>query len=258
MKQNIAHWKIGGISIPGFSHLENNIPCQDYNIVSVSKFNCIIGVVADGAGSAKHSDIGAKYFSEVVFDFLNTIENLHLLDETKLNIKIVETINLAKQSLLNNPPNGLKTEDIDIKDFATTMVAFLANDKDGYFIHLGDGVGVSFLRDDYSNCFVSEPHNGEYSNETYFLTMDNWENYLRIKKFNKNFDAIILMSDGVSPMAMTKGCKEPYEGFVKPIINYIDKVELEKSNLAIKNTLESEQIRKITHDDKTFVWALKS
>ena len=65
------------------------------------------------------------------------------------------------------------------------------------------------------------------------------------------------MSDGVSPMAMSKGFKQPFRGFVKPVIDYIKKEELEKSLIAIKNTLISEKVKKITDDDKTLVWALK-
>ena len=74
---------------------------------------------------------------------------------------------------------------------------------------MGDGAAVilntkKVVDNQFKEFILSEPMNGEYANETYFITMDKWENYLRIKEFNIEFDAIFLMSDGVTALALDK------------------------------------------------------
>jgi len=52
-------WKAIARSATGTSHKKQQLPCQDYGDFSISHKG-ILGAVADGAGSAKHSDVGAK------------------------------------------------------------------------------------------------------------------------------------------------------------------------------------------------------
>jgi hypothetical protein len=60
-------WKAISCSARGTSHQKQNLPCQDYgNYKIIDK--TIISAVADGAGSAKHSDIGAKVAVEKVLE----------------------------------------------------------------------------------------------------------------------------------------------------------------------------------------------
>ena len=49
-----------GFSIKGKSHSTRNMACQDANKVIQLNNGCSVGLVADGVGSAKSSDIGAK------------------------------------------------------------------------------------------------------------------------------------------------------------------------------------------------------
>ena len=56
-------WKYTGQAVIGTSHEKNNTPCQDaYRIEPID--DRLIVVVADGAGSAKHSDIGAQLITQ--------------------------------------------------------------------------------------------------------------------------------------------------------------------------------------------------
>jgi hypothetical protein len=54
--------------------------CQDY-----SNYRCyddiIIGAVSDGAGSAKHSDVGAKLAVETTLSFLSGTEEFEKMGE---------------------------------------------------------------------------------------------------------------------------------------------------------------------------------
>jgi len=137
------------------------------------------------------------------------------------------------------------------------LVAAIANERGGAFIHVGDGVGTAFSSNNLKASVVSKPENGEYVNQTYFVTEGNWEERLRIKPFYQYCDTILLMSDGVSGMAMSKGCNHLFDKFVSPLLSFIRDNEREDNEVAVKNTLSKEIVRRATGDDKTLVWAMR-
>ena len=123
-------------------------------------------------------------------------------------------------------------------------------------VHVGDGVAIIFNHEKTKNFVISEPHNGEYVNETYFITMKNWEKNLRIKKFS-NFDSIFLMTDGITPLATLNNSREPNYKFLLPLINYIKKNQNTNYMDAINNTLNLDKVKKISSDDKTILFLIK-
>jgi Protein phosphatase 2C len=56
----------------GVSHEKQGMPCQDYGKYEISH-NVIVGAVADAAGSAKYSDVGAKLVVDSVVSYLSHI-----------------------------------------------------------------------------------------------------------------------------------------------------------------------------------------
>ena len=106
------------------------------------------------------------------------------------------------------------------------------------------------------NFILSEPMNGQYANETYFITMKNWDNYLRISEYNINFDSIFLFSDGVTPLSLMK---KNHLDFYYHFINGLRiKIKMKITCKVLKNTLNSEKVKKITDDDKTIAFLLKT
>ena len=102
------------------------------------------------------------------------------------------------------------------------MVLVIGNKDRGYIFHVGDGAALILDSNNMENFILSEPMNGQYANETYFITMKNWDNYLRISEYNINFDSIFLFSDGVTPLSLIKD-RKPFQGFLLPLINHIKK-----------------------------------
>ena len=58
-------WKAIARSAIGTSHQKQRLPCQDYGDYKILN-QTLVGAVADGAGSAKYADIGAKLAVETV------------------------------------------------------------------------------------------------------------------------------------------------------------------------------------------------
>ena len=250
-------WKAGGVSVAGFSHLDADIPCQDAHAYKLEDDGWFIGAVADGAGSARLSHIGAEAFINAVLEC-----NLHDLpskglDPDGISNALIKIINDTKEELLEKNKLAEDGTPTSITDFAATLIVVVANHDGGAFFHVGDGSGSAFYLGDIEGAIVSKPENGEYANETYFVTMKNWETHLRVTTFGGDFDTILLMSDGVTPMAMSKGCSQPFDNFVNPVIEFVRNADNATGDAALINTLSNEKVRSVTGDDKTLVWAAK-
>ena len=64
------------------------------------------------------------------------------------------------------------------------------------------------------------------------------------------------MSDGVTPLALASG--KPYAPFLDPLSRFLSEHSQEEGAAALAATLEEDAIRRITGDDKTLVWAIRS
>ena len=77
--------------------------------------------------------------------------------------------------------------------------------------HIGDGYVLAF--DEINAHIISEPSNGEYVNETYFFTQNDFEQNLRIYNHELNkYKYIMLTSDGLEPIIIKN--KKPFEVFL--------------------------------------------
>lgn len=247
------HWKAGGVSVAGFAHEEDDIPCQDAHTFKIREDGYLIAAIADGAGSAAKSHIGAEAYVGAVVDRFSAASDLPSMSEDAMTAAFVEAINATTRSLIETDAAA----EISSADFASTIVMAVADQDGGMFFHVGDGAGVALKLADPAEAIVSKPQNGEYANETYFVTMDGWEDHLRVTSFGGTFDTVLLMSDGVTPMAMTKGCEAPFVSFVRPVLEYLSKADPEVGRNTLRNTLTQDKIRAITGDDKTLIWASK-
>ena len=69
---------------------------------------------------------------------------------------------------------------INLNDFAATVVGVVYNAGKGCFFHIGDGAALAFHSDgDLSDFIASRPENGNFSCETYFYTQENWRENIR-------------------------------------------------------------------------------
>ena len=84
--------------------------------------------------------------------------------------------------------------------------------------HIGDGYVLAF--DEINAHIISEPSNGEYVNETYFFTQNDFEQNLRIYNHElTKYKYIMLTSDGLEPIIIKN--KKPFEGFFNPVIKFL-------------------------------------
>lgn len=155
------------ISIRGYSHEVNSLPCQDSSLSYCCK-DYSIAVVADGHGSEKHfrSDTGSKIATEVSINAINQfmkdrknfdrameedtqrvfrrIESNILLNWNKNILKHYNENPLTEtEQAIVDKNDGLKIESI----YGTTLILAVLTKDYWYGMQIGDGSMVSIYED---------------------------------------------------------------------------------------------------------------
>jgi hypothetical protein len=142
-------------------------------------------------------------------------------------------------------------------------MALVAQENQRLFvIHIGDGslVGGVAKQDQKVLCldserFISEPQNGEYSNETYFITEPNWIKNIRVTPLPP-IDWFFIGTDGGSAFYLNQLNSEKQE-FITSFIKDIRLIQPKNWSERIKEILEDKKADPITGDDKTLVFFAK-
>lgn len=246
MKNKTHNIRVIAASVTGMYHENKRQSCQDC-FAHACRNGKMVAVVSDGAGSAKYGKIGAKIVCSTLCDIL--------ISSSWQNIKqnIVRALETARQKLIYHRFNKTKNES-GLIDFSATVVGCVCDKGRGIFFHIGDGAAVA-ISEQKLRTVVSQPENGMFSCETYFYTMDDWQDSLRFTTFD-DAQSIMLMTDGVTGFAFKKNFESLERGFIDPINNFfLSEQSKSKAIKALNNTLASPQANKINPDDKTLLWA---
>lgn len=169
-------WKAIARSATGTSHQKQQLPCQDYGDYRILD-EVIVGAVADGAGSAKHAEVGAKLAVKTVLEYLTGIEQW-----LKKRQKFEELIQKppseaeARKLFVKNASKvvtALQAQAIDggysVDDLACTLLVVVATPNWVIAMQIGDGfITLRCQAEDLQLLF--SPDKGEYLNETTFVT----------------------------------------------------------------------------------------
>lgn len=197
-------------AVTGGSHVEGNIGCQDAVRV-VNHRNRAAIALADGAGSRRHSGMGAAVTVHSITTLLTkNFESLYARIENsdcELRAEIIESI---RREIDSNAARLSETAD----QFASTML-FFATDRSRFIAgHLGDGVIA--IRDAGKLTTLSGPDNGEFANFTFFTTDRDASERLRIYygRISSQF-GVVLMSDGAAESLYDRRSNRTSEGVAR-------------------------------------------
>jgi serine/threonine protein phosphatase PrpC len=250
-------WRFFNISLTGFDHLERGLPCQDANDVRCFGADGFVAVVSDGAGSAKQPQRGSRLICDsITTQIVDWFEkrpgvSLVTLREPSVRDLLEKAIDSARLQLIYESRESGETLD----DFHATLVGVMADTTGGVLFHIGDGAAMAICAADLGTFRFSPAENGDYANETYFFTQNEWRSHLRITLFDHRFDLLLLMSDGVTPVALSRGGQSPFLPFVEPVSRFLSSAEREPGQAALAELLERESMRGISSDDKSLIWA---
>lgn len=196
-------WVVAYASIIGNGHIAADLPCQDS--CTHKRFNDTwgIAVVADGAGSASHSDAGSNFvarnaahcFEEVLQrKGWATAEDLPTPEEWRK--EALQALQIVRQRLQQYATN----QELAYNALACTVLVALYAPFGILTTHIGDGRAAYSTAPQEWKALI-EPFRGNEVNETVFITSNIWttegvEKYVSTGVIKEDIRAFALLSDG--------------------------------------------------------------
>ena len=212
----------------------------------------VVAALSDGAGSAAKSEYGSKALvegiTEHIISFFDSLVALVSKDNLSFRTEIIEAAN----SILEKTSED---QNCTIKDLASTLMFVAADQKNVIYFHVGDGVIIMRKGDAFS--VISKPYNGEYANETVFVSSHGAADdaHAGIFELSGNIDSFFLMSDGPEPVFYSKRDEKPWS---LQLLSFVDNKcimipdDENRRNLFVKYVLE-ERCRPYSPDDLSLI-----
>lgn len=210
-------WRVVASSVRGVGHERSGLPCQDAHAWRVRPEGALILAVADGAGSAAHSDIGAQIAVETAVMTLYAHPVLpsaadseqywadHLLSVMEGVRSVVEAEAVARA--------------LEVRELASTLILLVAQPGLLAVAQIGDGAVVAQNRE--GGLFaVTTPQNGEFANETVFLVSPDAFETAQATVWRGALAHVAVFSDGLQNIALTAPHDTPYPPFFAPLFRF--------------------------------------
>jgi Protein phosphatase 2C len=239
-------WRIVGARVQGPAHEMDGRVCEDSFAFGV-RGSLAVAVVCDGAGSALFGRESAVRFSGVTIRALLELHTSQQITCESVRQSLIEAIE-AERERLND--SGLLLDDHD-----TTLVAVVADSSITVTAHVGDGLAGIAPTADWRGAVLSRPENGEYANETWFVTVEDWKDHLRCMAAPalEPGGVAALTTDGAMPFVIGPGECGLDPDFMGPVSRFFFSAPPDDAAILLQNTLNGRDARRISRDDKTFV-----
>lgn len=246
-------WGGASATTVGQSHVSRGRGSDDA-IVSANRGKWTAIVACDGAGSSSRSREGADFvssaFANQLLEIASEIE--HAGPGPWLNDALILGILDVRKNLASIVGS------YDLSDLHCTLVAVLVSDAGGVSVHIGDGavfIGSSDSEQNQQVIVHSEPENGEYSNETFFVTETTWLKSLRIKPLGA-CDWVVVTTDGAASLLLNRSIK--YDVFAELFLSLATENNLFDIAGVLEDLIKGEYARGCSSDDKTIGLAFRA
>ena len=245
-------WKVSATSVCGSSHEKLGTPCQDASFWITQENNILLAAVADGAGSASHSDIGAQIAVQTAVETLSAEPDLDNRLHTDPNTFKPILIHALKTALKTIKKEA-KTQGIKPRELASTLIILIATPHLVATAQIGDGAAVTQTQSG-ELIALTTPDSGEYINQTTFLISPNAIKMAQINLWQGSPTHIALFSDGLQMLALQMPFGKPHTPFFSPLFQFISKAGT-TAQTQLTSFLQSPRVRERTDDDLTLLLA---
>jgi hypothetical protein len=209
----------------------------------------LVVVVADGAGSATHSDRGAELACD---EFVRRVANAapELLFDRGEMLRLFADV---RQVLCGEAERiGVR-----LRDCACTSLVAVVGPSSFAVGQIGDGAIVLGDGTSYRTAFWPEP--AEYANATDFLTDDRFADALQFATSPEPVAEVAVLTDGLQRLALDFASRSAHEAFFRPIFAGLRSApDPEALVEPLRAFLDSPRVNERTDDDKTLVIAVRS
>jgi hypothetical protein len=246
-------WRHIAQSLQGSSHRADGTCCQDFNCVRVlgdGADAALVACVADGAGSARFSDVGSKIACESIIElagaFFGQYGSFDALDRSDVQRwcdEIQSRIEAAADERLCNT-----------RELATTLLAAVTSAHSSTFFQIGDGGIVVRSAGVYGVVFW--PQSGEYANSTNFITSNEYRDQLEFFTIRQPSSDIALLTDGLERLALSFEQQTPHTPFFEPLFKALRATDdVAGLGEGLRTFLGSQSVQNRSDDDKTLILA---
>ena len=233
--------------------MTNSTPCQDRHAATIlgnRPDDILVTCIADGAGSAKYSDQGARIACDAV---LQGARKHHEMDRHFDRLGVDDIILWCEKARQQFSALA-EQRDCTPRQFATTLCVAIISPRHARFFQIGDGAIILGSWGVYGVVFW--PQSGEYANTTNFLTAENFRDLLEFRIADRTFSEIALLTDGLERVALQFHSQTPHPPFFKPLFDALQN-NTPRTTLqdGLRRFLQSEAIQLRSDDDKTLILA---
>lgn len=254
-------WRIVAASAIGTSHVASGTKCQDahgFSVFDASGENILTLVVSDGAGSAKHSEMGAQCAVSTVrrqieryFDQSGTFEALTRQVAASWLGKVQQALG-EEAERLGEP----------LKEFACTLLFAIVGNEHAAFFQIGDGAIVASGGLDDGFSYVFWPQHGEFANTTNFVVSNDAFDVFEFEVSHRpGLKEVSLFSDGLENLVLHHATKTVHEAFFSTIFQPVRACKSLDESRQLSPDLErylmSPKVCDRTDDDKSLILATR-
>ena len=254
-------WKYIFSSVTGASHSETNMSCQDNCICEIIEGSLgsgvLVVVASDGAGSANHAEAG----SALTCSFLVEKLKIHLANGARVRDLKRDSVETWISELRDEIALKAEAEeDLSVRDFAATLLAAVIDEDSAAFFQIGDGAIVIPGDENETYGWIFWPQQGQYANETNFVTDQNAQQKLEFALVNHRVDEVAVFTDGVQSLALHYQSRQAHNPFFLSAFRWLRSAPHDRLNEfqnSLISFLNSEKINERTDDDKTLALATR-
>lgn len=244
-----------GVRVTGNDHLDRNLPCQDFCKCERLDNGWLIAAVADGVGSAKHSEKGSRLAVETAIDFCR--ENFPF-DGVVSSMKAM--IAMAYNKAMREIIKLARAEGNAVEDYDTTLTLVIYSGRRILYGHVGDS-GMIGLTTAGEYELITTPQKGEdgFGMIPLRFGAKEWV----IGSSEEEYAAVLLATDGLlenlfmpAILKLQEQHLNVYElrKLMDKNYNHLNEKVLEHFQKQVGDVLsDPEQFKYITGDDKTVV-----
>jgi hypothetical protein len=248
-----SNWQIISASVTGKGHEKRHLPCQDAHAWDILSPETLVVAVADGAGSAKLSAIGAQVAVQTAVEVV-TKTQMAITPEESWEDSLKETLTVAQQAVVDEASRI----EAEIRDLATTLIVVVATPQQIAVAQVGDGAAVVETAENTLEA-LTLPEQGEYLNETKFLICADAVETAQINIWQGTATHLAVFSDGLQMLGLKMPDGTPHQPFFSPLFQFIDNANDEMiAKEQLVSFLRSPRVSQRTDDDLTLVLAALS
>jgi hypothetical protein len=249
-------WRYVCQSVVGQRHRLDQTECQDHGSAAYfgnDSDGALVACVADGAGAAPHSRLGAQLAIQATMNQASDFVARHGTFARLRPADLAEWCAFARRSIADVAESSQQP----LRDFAATLSTAVIGSSHAAFFQIGDGAIVVRRRGAMGVVFW--PQSGEYANDTNFVTSPDFKRHLQIRIVSGEFSDAALLTDGIERLALQFESLTPHLPFFEPLFAGVRAASSSASLTAdLKKFLESRSVAARSDDDKTLLLACRT